>query len=314
MQFNKRIIPRWMAILTAVGSTLLTFFIGSCTHNVQTPKSQDALSSTLNSLVSKASGCVGIAMVSKSDTITINNGVHYPMMSVFKLHQALAVADKLERTDTPLDTTILVSASELDKDTWSPMLKEYRNEDFSISVANLIKYTLVSSDNNASNILFKRFVSPLETDKFVKTVATDTTFRITFSEALMKSNPELSYNNYTSPLSASLLIKQVFTDSLLSSANQDSIQSYLTSVTTGHDRLGAAVEGEEGVIFGHKTGSGYRNNRGELIAHNDVGYFRLPDGRDYSLAVFIRDFNGTEEEASALIASISRCVYDYFRK
>lgn len=297
----------------AAGITLLAFLMGSCTVTSKESRTADSLNLTLNSLVADAPGCVGVAVVSKDDTITINNGVHYPMMSVFKLHQALAVANKLERAGTPLDTTLLVSASELDKDTWSPMLKEYGNEDFSISVADLIKYALVSSDNNASNLLFQKIVSPLETDKFVKTVANDTTFHITFSEAIMKREPELSYYNFTSPLSAALLIKQVFTDNLISPANQDSIQSYLTSVTTGHDRLGAAIEGEEGVLFGHKTGSGYRNNRGELIAHNDVGYFRLPDGRDYSLAVFIRDFNGTEEEASTVIAAISRCVYDYLK-
>lgn len=67
------------------------------------------------------------------------------------------------------------------------------------------------------------------------------------------------------------------------------------------------------MVFAHKTGSGFRNAAGELIAHNDVGYFRLPDGRDYSLAVFIRDFSGSEKEASAIIAGISRCVYDYFK-
>ncbi len=49
------------------------------------------------------------------------------------------------------------------------------------------------------------------------------------------------------------------------------------------------------------------------MAHNDVGYFRLKDGRSYSLAVFIRDFRGSEEEASAVIANISKCVYNRFK-
>lgn len=271
------------------------------------------LIATLNSLISEAPGCVGVALVSKDDTITFNNGVQYPMMSVFKLHQALAVTDKLERTNTPLDAVIHIYASEIDKNTWSSMLKEYENKDFDISVADLMKHAIISSDNNASNILFKRIVSPVETNKLVKTIAPDTTFQITFAESIMASDPELSYYNYTSPLSAALLMNKVFTTPFMSQDNQDSIKSYLTSVTTGHDRLGAAIKGEEGILFGHKTGSGYRNARGELIAHNDVGYFQLPDGRNYTLAVFIRDFNGNEEEASAIIANISRCVYNYFR-
>ena len=84
------------------------------------------------------------------------------------------------------------------------------------------------------------------------------------------------------------------------------------AVTTGHDRLGAAITEADDVLFGHKTGSGYRNSSGELIAHNDVGYFRMSDGRDYALAVLIRDFRGTEDEASAVMADISRLIYDWF--
>ena len=77
------------------------------------------------------------------------------------------------------------------------------------------------------------------------------------------------------------------------------------------DRLGAVISQHPELFFAHKTGSGYRNAIGELAAHNDVGYFRLPDGRSYALAVFIRDFYGTEAEASDLIAKISYEVYYY---
>ena len=82
-------------------------------------------------------------------------------------------------------------------------------------------------------------------------------------------------------------------------------------MTTGLDRLGAIKHQHPELFFAHKTGSGYRNDAGELIAHNDVGYFRLPDGRAYALAVFIRDFSGTEAEASEIIASISHEVYEW---
>lgn len=90
---------------------------------------------------------------------------------------------------------------------------------------------------------------------------------------------------------------------------QDSIRQYLSTVTTGQDRLGSVVDGSDITMFAHKTGSGYRNEAGELMAHNDVGYFRLRDGRSYAIAVLIRDFAGTEVEASAIIADISRRVY-----
>ena len=130
----------------------------------------------------------------------------------------------------------------------------------------------------------------------------------------MKANNALSYCNYTTPLSAALLIKQVMEDSIIGKNYQDSIRQYLSAVTTGRDRIGAVVDGSDVVLFAHKTGSGYRNEAGELVAHNDVGYFRLRDGRSYALAVLIRDFAGTEAEASAIIADISRRVYRDVKK
>ncbi len=48
------------------------------------------------------------------------------------------------------------------------------------------------------------------------------------------------------------------------------------------------------------------------MANNDVGYFSFPDGRNYSVAVFITDFRGSDAEASAIIADISRSVFDRY--
>lgn len=273
----------------------------------------DELKTELSQLADSVKGTVGIAYVGEGDTVTVNNGVHYPMMSVFKLHQALAVADAMEHRGASLDSVLTVRAAEMDRQTWSPMLKVYGEADFTVSVGDLMRYALVSSDNNASNLLFERIVSPEETDRFVRSVASDTTFNIAFSEHEMKECNELAYVNWTSPLSAALLIKKVFEESVVADVAQDSIRSALIAVTTGYDRLGSAVVGESGVLFGHKTGSGYRNEAGELVAHNDVGYFRLPDGRSYSLAVFIRDFSGSEAEASEIIARISGIVRNRVR-
>lgn len=272
------------------------------------------LAEELYRLADSAHGTVGIAFVSDNDTVTVNNGVRYPMMSVFKLHQSLAVADALDRRGAGPDSVLSISVSELDPDTWSPMLEKYGVRDLQVSIGELMKYALISSDNNASNLLFSHIVSPEETDTFIKSIAADTTFSIRYSEADMRLDHARSYLNHSSPLSAALLIRQVFTSEITNRQTQDSIKSALTAVTTGQDRLGAATADLPGVLFAHKTGSGYRNNAGELTAHNDIGYFRLPDGRDYSLAVFIRDFDGTEQEASAVIAEISRLVYDHFTK
>ena len=59
------------------------------------------------------------------------------------------------------------------------------------------------------------------------------------------------------------------------------------------------------------TGSGYVNDRGQVIAVNDVGYVSLPDGRGYAIAVLVRDYGGPQSDADSVIAAISAEVYDY---
>ena len=284
----------------------------SCNHNSKS--SEISLQEELYAFIDSVPGTVGVAFVSEGDTVTVNNSVHFPMMSVFKMHEALAVADILEKQGISLDTILSINRVDLDLDTWSPMLKEYTEEHFRIPASKLLEYAVTKSDNNASNLLFRHIVSPTETDAYIRSIAKDTTFRIQYSEAEMKADHALSYCNYTSPLSAALLIKQVMEEPVVGKNYQDSIRQYLSAVTTGRDRLGSVTEGSDVVLFAHKTGSGYRNEAGELVAHNDVGYFRLRDGRSYALAVLIRDFAGTESEASSIIADISRRVYRYCKK
>lgn len=293
--------------------SVICLIIGvSCNRNSRT--SEVSLQDELYEFIDSVPGTVGVAFVSDRDTVTVNNGVHFPMMSVFKMHEALAVANTLERSGISLDTILSINRVDLDLDTWSPMLKEYTAKSFTIPVGRLMEYAVTKSDNNASNLLFRHIVSPTETDAYIRSIATDTTFRISYSESEMKANHALSYCNYTSPLSAALLIKQVMEEPIVGKNYQDSIRQYLSTVTTGQDRLGSVTEGSDVVQFAHKTGSGFRNEAGELMAHNDVGYFRLRDGRSYALAVLIRDFAGTEAEASAIIADISRRVYHYCKK
>lgn len=76
-------------------------------------------------------------------------------MSVFKFHQALAVADYLDRNGLTPDTEIFIPEEELVPDTYSPLRKEFPEGEISLSVSRLLEYSLQLSDNNACDILFK---------------------------------------------------------------------------------------------------------------------------------------------------------------
>ncbi|MDE5833133.1 MAG: serine hydrolase [Desulfovibrio sp.] len=115
---------------------------------------------------------VGVAALSSvGKTITINNYEKYPLLSVFKFHPALAMANELAKTESSLCAPVYINKYDLSPDTYSP-LRDHNPEGNSIlPVAELPRYTLQLSDNNACDTLFKYIVSPSDTDKFVRSLS-----------------------------------------------------------------------------------------------------------------------------------------------
>lgn len=292
-------------LLTAVAAILLT----ACRQPTGVSSDYKAeLKKELTAIADSAKGDVGIALIYDGDTLTVNNDAIYPMMSVFKLHQAVALCRMFEENGTSLDSVMTLRRSELDPDTWSPMLKDHSDEEISLPMRRLLEYTLIESDNNASNEMFVRLMPPAACDSVIAGIIPRGSFEIRFNEAEMQADHSQAYSNRTSPLGAAILIDRVFTDTLVGKDYQDFIKSALMRCQTGPDKISAALSEREGITIGHKTGSGDRDENGRLAASNDVAFITLPDGRHYSLAVFVKDFDGTDAEAAATIARISEAV------
>ena len=270
------------------------------------------LKTEIGEFIKNVDGKVGVAIItSDKDTLTLNNRHHYPLMSVFKLHQALAIAHYLDNTGVSIDTLITIKKADLNPDTWSPLYKGLKTDCSQMSIRELITYTLQLSDNNASNLMFDRIMPVSSTDSFIRQTVKINDFAIICTEADMQRDHNLSHNNWSTPLACAILIDKVINDSLVSSVNQQVIREILNSCQTGLDRLAAPLQRKQGVKIAHKTGSGYRDKNGLLLAHNDIGAITLPDGRVYSIAVLITDFNGSETEAAEIIAGISGIVFRY---
>jgi len=82
-----------VAILTSCGDR-------SASNGAEAPlavRSYAILRDSLTAIAAEAPGEVGIAVVvDGEDTVTVNNDDKYPLMSVFKLHQAVALCHELE--------------------------------------------------------------------------------------------------------------------------------------------------------------------------------------------------------------------------
>lgn len=290
-------------------SLIIVMFTACSRHN-----SPD-LASRLGEITDSAPGQVGIAVIlSMGDTVTVGcDSVRYPLMSVFKLHQSIALGRVLDESGVGLDTIVTIARRELNPETWSPLLVDYPEGDVSLPLTDLLDYLLLQSDNNVSNILFDRFCHVAMTDSIIRNMTGDNDFKLTYTEHEMQLDHAKAYCNWSSPKACAALMASLFTDSLLSTPKQQFIISALKRCETGRERIPAAFTHNDSVTIAHRTGSGYINEHNEIVAVNDVAHIILPDGRNYTLAILVKDYSGTQEDAERLIARISSEVYAYIK-
>ena len=83
---------------------------------------QTQLETQLKEAIKGKKAEIGIAVIiDGKDTVTVNNDIHYPLMSVFKFHQALALADYMGKQKQSLETRLPIKKSDLKPDTYSPL-------------------------------------------------------------------------------------------------------------------------------------------------------------------------------------------------
>lgn len=274
---------------------------------------QTSLEEELTHLLAQHKAQVGVAVIMDGkDTVTVHNDYHYPLMSVFKLHQAIAVAQWCEQQHRTLDTLLLIRHEDLKPDTYSPLRDKYPYGNVRLSLSELLKYTLQLSDNNACDYLFRLTGGVKATDTYIRSLGIKD-FALHATEDDMHRNTALYEANWSTPLEVARLVEMLCTCTLFDKDKQDFIKQTLMGTRTGLNRLPQPLEMTNAVI-GHKTGTGDPNERGQLRGINDVGFVFLPNGRRYSIAVLVawsdEDMNHTER----IIADISKMVFRYMTR
>lgn len=254
---------------------------------------------------------IGIALiVDGADTLTVNNTECYPMLSVYKFPQALAVADYARRKGMSFADTVTVSAADMRADTWSPMRDRYGTAGTRLPLRRLLAYSLQLSDNNACDVLFGLTGGPAEVDRYIASTGIGD-IHIRSTEAEMHVDINLCYDNCCTPLAMAMLTEYFATHLRGADASMAELASLMESCSTGTNRLPAPLAGTQ-AVFGHKTGTGDTNAAGCIIGVNDVGYVLLPDGRRYTIAVFIKDSAADLSTTSGWIGEISAIVFNTF--
>ena len=204
----------------------------------------------------------------------------FAMHSIMKFPQAIFVAEYLKKNSISLDETIIVKKDELVENTWSPMLKMFDQErDF--SYAELLKLSLAQSDNNACDILFKRFGGPCIVEDYLRQKGF-TEIHIKWTEREMGINPSRAADNNCTPRDMARLFEWFYKNK-----GQNEYLGFvwetMANCQTGTERISSIIP--QGSVFVHKTGTGFPS-KGKRQDRNDAGVIIMPNGTHQVIAVF----------------------------
>jgi len=168
-------------------------------------------------------------------------------------------------------------------------------------------YALQQSDNNASDILLKMMNGTANVAHSLQRLGAKD-INVVSTEYEMHDEPDLCYKNNATPLAMAELIDKFCRE--FDDPFSREIRQLMETCETGIGRLPKPLQ-QTNAVIGHKTGTGFILPGGRLMAVNDVGYVKLPNGQSYTIAVFIENSGYDIAATEAIIAEISEMVYTY---
>lgn len=300
--------------LNSLYSKLLLLYMSLCilSCSCSNPNKYAGLQAALTEYVADKDANVGIGViVDGKDTIAINGNRQFPMLSVYKFPIALALADHYQRNSLPIDKPVKVTKDDLHIDTYSPMTEKIIAssclvaDSLMVQTLDLLAYMLQQSDNNASDIVLRKIGGVKKVEAYLQGIGISGV-NVKNTENEMHADNTLCYSNSASPLSMAQLMDKF--DREFNDSASVVIKRLMESCETGSGRLAKPFE-PTNVVIGHKTGTGFTLSDGRLMAVNDAGYVHLPDGRRYTIVVFIENSGYDMAQTEAMIADISRMVW-----
>ncbi len=284
-------------------------FVIIITQSCGKPAYVSSLQKELSEYVEDKDAAIGIAVIiDRKDTVEVNGNEVFPMLSVYKFPIAVALGDYLRSCDKIVLDPLTITQSDLNPDIYSPMREKYEGkESFQLTLDELLAYALQQSDNNASDILLGIMGGTDNTMLALKKLGIENV-NVLSTEAEMYENNRLCYYNTSTPVAMTRLLDCF--DHEYDDPYSRKMKLLMETCATGANRLAKPLTGTNAVI-GHKTGTGFTLPDGRLMAINDVGYVHLPNGRSYSIAVFIEDSGYDMPHTEEIIADISAIVYNH---
>lgn len=290
--------------------TLVFFLIVFSNGNAQEIES---LRSKIDRIISAQKVTVGVAIngVNAKDSLSINGHKHFPMQSVFKFPIALTILTEVDKGNLSLDQKIEIKKSELLPGLWSPIREKYP-EGATLTIAEIIKFTVALSDNVGCDVLLKLLGGPQAVENYFSSLGF-ADFAVKINEETMQNNWDLQFLNWTTPIEANNILTAFYENKngLLSSESHQFIWKVMKQTKTGKKRLRGQLPKE--AVVAHKTGwSGKNKETGITAALNNIGIVFLPNEDYFTISVFITDSAESAETNEKIIADISKSIWDFY--
>lgn len=219
--------------------------------------------------------------------ISINQDSRFWPASLSKMPTVFAVMKKIEDGEWKLSNEMVLFYEDQD-DRFGDLYK--KNPGTTFTIEELLKETLIRSDNTAHRILVRNLESKDYTD----------IFEALGVEELYDKNYDITAKEY------SRIFRSLYNASYLNRENSQQILLWL-SETSFSDLLGSGVPDD--IIFSHKIGEEY-----EEVVYLDSGIVYVPN-RPYLITVMIDiKEGGTKEDAEKIMHELSKEAYEYVER
>ena len=243
---------------------------------------------------------VTVVHVESGRTVEIEGAKKLPLYSVFKLPLAVEVLKRVEEKSISPEQKLRVTpedvapGSQFNADLWRQPAEK--------NVTELLKYSIVRSDNTSSDKLLELVGGPAVVTQRMRTLGFQ---NIDIVSTVREYSAKRDKPNLGTSADLARLLAQLQKGEVLQQPTLSLLVGFMERARTGGERrLRANLPA--GTQVAEKTGSG-------SDATNDVGLITLPDGRGHlAMAVLINGSKSTSEKQEKLIAELARAAYDSF--
>jgi len=266
----------------------------------------------IKQITSAKNAVVGVAISGNDgkDNVAVNGNQHLPLQSVFKFHIALAVLSEVDKGVLSLQQKIKFEKKDLLPGLYSPIREKYP-EGVSLSLSEVLNYTVAQSDNAGCDMLLRMIGGPSVVETYLhKNGFADVSIRI--NEETQQAHWDRQFENWTTPNAANKTLETFYDNKnkFLSKESHDFLLGILKGTETGQARIKGQLP--KNTVVAHKTGSSGTNKEGITAATNDIGIVFLPNGKHFFISVLVSNSKENDQVNEKIIADIAKAAWDYF--